>query len=91
MKFNNNITLNIQYRTKHNDRKFIMYFSYTKYDVLYYLKKLKLKHNLYIEKQKEKNIFSRCTTEIVGESKLNQMLVYGVMWTQAKLFPKIFK
>ena len=56
MKFNNKLTLEIQYRKKHNDKKF----SVTQNTMSSITSQnLKLKYNMYIEKQKRK-ISLRC-------------------------------
>ena len=58
------IILEIQYHTKYNDGKFMIYFSNTNYDVLVTSQNLKLKHNMYTKKQKRK---------ILLRSKLHQL------------------
>ena len=48
------IILEIQYHTKYNDGKFMIYFSNTNYDALYHHTKFETKTQFVIEKQKRK-------------------------------------
>jgi len=57
MKFNNKLTLKIQCHRKDNDEKFIMYFSNTKYDVLYHITKFDIKTQFVHRETKMKNLF----------------------------------